>query len=109
MLGICSVDLILWRRIKYFMSNSQVVNAPKWLRYSSDNCRAAAILLSIFIIVSPKIGGISAISMVDITLLIIQIERIAKWNSSRYNKRSHLINIQLGSVIFSLVSHSCQS
>ena len=59
-----SVDLILWRRIKYFMSNSQVVNAPKWLRIVQITIGAAAIILSIFIIVSPKIGGITAISMV---------------------------------------------
>ncbi len=99
MLGICSVDLILWRRIKYFMSNSQVVNAPKWLRIVQITIGAAAIILSIFIIVSPKIGGITAISMVAITLLIVGIERIASGISSRYSKRSRLINIGLGAVI----------
>ena len=99
MLGICNVDLILWRRIKYFMSNSQVVNAPKWLRIVQITIGAAAIILSIFIIVSPKIGGITAISMVAITLLIVGIERIASGISSRYSKRSRLINIGLGAVI----------
>ena len=99
MLNICSVDLILWRRIKYFMSNSQVVSAPKWLRIVQITIGAAAIILSLFIIVSPKIGGITAISMVAITLLIVGIERIASGISSRYSKRSRLINIGLGAVI----------
>ena len=99
MLVIRSVDLILWRRIKYFMSNSQVVNAPKWLRIVQITIGAAAIILSISIIVSPKIGGITAISMVAITLLIVGIERIASGISSRYSKRSRLINIGLGAVI----------
>ena len=81
------------------MSNSQVVIAPKWLRILQIIIGAAAIILSIFIIVSPKIGGITAISMVAITLLIVGIERIASGISSKYSKRSRLINIGLGVVI----------
>ena len=81
------------------MSNSQVVIAPKWLRILQIIIGAAAIILSIFIIISPKIGGITAISMVAITLLIVGIERIASGISSKYSKRSRLINIGLGVVI----------
>ena len=81
------------------MSNSQVVLAPKWLRILQIIIGAAAIILSIFIIISPKIGGITAISMVAITLLIVGIERIASGISSKYSKRSRLINIGLGVVI----------
>ncbi len=81
------------------MSDSQVVIAPKWLRIVQITIGAAAIILSIFIIVSPKLGGITAISMVAITLLIVGIERIANGVSSKYSKRSRLINIGLGIVI----------
>src|SRR5688572_28989672 len=81
------------------MSDSQVVTAPKWLRIVQITIGVAAIILSIFIIVSPKLGGITAISMVAITLLIVGIERIASGISSRYSKRSRLINIVLGAVI----------
>jgi uncharacterized membrane protein HdeD (DUF308 family) len=81
------------------MSDSQVVIAPKWLRIIQITIGAAAIILSIFIIISPKLGGITAISMVAITLLIVGIERIASGVSSKYSKRSRLINIGLGIVI----------
>ena len=81
------------------MSDSQVVIAPKWLRILQITIGAAAIILSIFIIISPKLGGITAISMVAITLLIVGIERIASGVSSKYSKRSRLINIGLGIVI----------
>ncbi|MGH9982130.1 MAG: HdeD family acid-resistance protein [Nitrososphaeraceae archaeon] len=81
------------------MSDSQVVIAPKWLRILQISIGAAAIILSIFIIISPKLGGITAISMVAITLLIVGIERIASGVSSKYSKRSRLINIGLGIVI----------
>ncbi|MGZ5551526.1 MAG: HdeD family acid-resistance protein [Nitrososphaeraceae archaeon] len=81
------------------MSDSQVVTAPKWLRIVQITIGLAAIILSIFIIVSSKLGGITAISMVAITLLIVGIERIASGISSRYSKRSRLINIGLGAVI----------
>lgn len=80
------------------MSNTQVV-APKWLRIVQITIGAAAIILSIFIIISPKIGGITAITMVAITLLIVGIERIASGIGSKYSKRSRLINIGLGAVI----------
>jgi len=81
------------------MSDSQVVIAPRWLRILQITIGAAAIILSIFIIISPKLGGITAISMVAITLLIVGIERIASGVSSKYSKRSRLINIGLGIVI----------
>jgi uncharacterized membrane protein HdeD (DUF308 family) len=81
------------------MSDSQVVIAPKWLRILQITIGVAAIILSIFIIISPKLGGITAISMVAITLLIVGIERIASGVSSKYSKRSRLINIGLGIVI----------
>ena len=81
------------------MSDSQVVIAPKWLRILQITIGATAIILSIFIIISPKLGGITAISMVAITLLIVGIERIASGVSSKYSKRSRLINIGLGIVI----------
>ncbi|HEX5185325.1 MAG TPA: DUF308 domain-containing protein [Nitrososphaeraceae archaeon] len=81
------------------MSDSQVVIAPNWLRILQITIGAAAIILSIFIIISPKLGGITAISMVAITLLIVGIERIASGISSKYSKRSRLINIGLGIVI----------
>jgi uncharacterized membrane protein HdeD (DUF308 family) len=81
------------------MSDSQVLIAPKWLRILQITIGAAAIILSIFIIISPKLGGITAISMVAITLLIVGIERIASGVSSKYSKRSRLINIGLGIVI----------
>ena len=81
------------------MSNSQVVIAPKWLHILQITIGAAAVILSIFIIISPKLGGITAISMVAITLLIVGIERIASGISSKYSKRSRLINIALGVLI----------
>jgi len=81
------------------MSDSQVVIAPKWLRIIQITIGAAAIILSIFIIISPNLGGITAISMVAITLLIVGIERIASGVSSKYSKRSRLINLGLGVVI----------
>ena len=81
------------------MSNSQVVIAPKWLRILQIIIGAAAIILSFFIIVSPTIGGITAISLVAIPLLIVGIERIARGVSSKYSNRSRLINIGLGIVI----------
>ena len=81
------------------MSDSQVVIAPKWLRILQITIGVAAIILSLFIIISPKLGGITAISMVAITLLIVGIERIASGVSSKYSKRSRLINIGLGIVI----------
>jgi uncharacterized membrane protein HdeD (DUF308 family) len=81
------------------MSDSQVVIAPRWLRILQITIGAAVIILSIFIIISPKLGGITAISMVAITLLIVGIERIASGVSSKYSKRSRLINIGLGIVI----------
>src|SRR5688572_31239993 len=85
------------------MSDSQVVIAPKWLRILQITIGAAAIILSIFIIISPKLGGITAISMVAITLLIVGIERIAIGEGSKYRKRSRLINIGLGFVMLAFV------
>jgi uncharacterized membrane protein HdeD (DUF308 family) len=81
------------------MSNSQVVIAPKWLRILQITIGSAAVILSILIIISPKLGGITAISMVAITLLIVGIERIASGISSKYSKRSRLINMGLGVLI----------
>jgi hypothetical protein len=81
------------------MNKSDIIVSPPWLRILQIFIGSTAIILSILVLILPRLGGFTAIVMVAITLLIVGIERIASGISPTYSKRSRLINIGLGAVI----------
>jgi uncharacterized membrane protein HdeD (DUF308 family) len=76
------------------------VNGSRWLRIFQIAIGSAAIILSILVMVLPRLGSLTAIVIFAVVFFIVGVERIASGIGSRYlSRRSKMISIGLGIVI----------
>jgi uncharacterized membrane protein HdeD (DUF308 family) len=78
----------------------EVSARSQWLRILQIAIGSAAIILSITVIVVPKLAPITAMVVFAIVLFTVGVERIASGIGTEYlSRRSRMINIGIGAII----------
>jgi uncharacterized membrane protein HdeD (DUF308 family) len=78
-------------------SSQDDIIIPRWLRAAQVIVGIVCILLTFIIFSSPKLGDFTLLFLIEITLIIIGLERVATGITSHGTKRlSRAINIGLG-------------
>lgn len=78
-------------------SSEDDIIIPRWLRAAQVIVGIVCILLSTIILLSPKLGNFTLLFLIEITLIIIGLERVATGITAHSTKRlSRAINIGLG-------------